>query len=136
VAARARRRELLIELIDGVPAGEAPLARVLLAGAARADYRGLVVRAQPSAIAAPSIPAPAAANHPAALATRFLSPPPQLAIDSQIIENTGDHGAEAAAAAIEGEGAIEGAIEGLDFDAEIEDVDADPDAEGDFDADA
>src|SRR6185295_15664973 len=55
VAARARRRELLIEVIDGVPAGESPLARVLLANAARADYRGLVVRAQPSAISPPSV---------------------------------------------------------------------------------
>ncbi|MBA3818529.1 MAG: hypothetical protein H0X17_06520, partial [Deltaproteobacteria bacterium] len=45
VAGRARRRELLIETIDGVPAQDSPLARGLLAAGARIDYRGLVIRA-------------------------------------------------------------------------------------------
>ncbi|HEY4244814.1 MAG TPA: DEAD/DEAH box helicase [Kofleriaceae bacterium] len=44
VAARTRRRELVIELIDGEPAISAPLARELIAAGARSDYRGLVVR--------------------------------------------------------------------------------------------
>ncbi|MEJ7603409.1 MAG: hypothetical protein WKG01_36315 [Kofleriaceae bacterium] len=44
VAARARRRELLLVSIDGVPAGESPLARGLIAAGARLDYRGVVVR--------------------------------------------------------------------------------------------
>jgi ATP-dependent Lhr-like helicase len=52
VAARARRRELLVETIDGVPAGESSVARGLLAAGARVDYRGLVVRGSPSAIPA------------------------------------------------------------------------------------
>jgi len=46
VAARARRREILVETIDGVAAGESPHARALLAAGARIDYRGLVVRGQ------------------------------------------------------------------------------------------
>ena len=41
---RQRRRELLVETIDGEPAGHSPLARPLLAAGARVDYRGLVVR--------------------------------------------------------------------------------------------
>ncbi len=49
LAARARRRELLIETIDGVVAGESPLAAGLLARGARVDYRGLVVRDAPDA---------------------------------------------------------------------------------------
>jgi ATP-dependent helicase Lhr and Lhr-like helicase len=53
VAARARRRELTIELIDGGPAAAAPLARALLANGARADYRGLVVRSVPTPLAPP-----------------------------------------------------------------------------------
>jgi ATP-dependent helicase Lhr and Lhr-like helicase len=44
VAAKQRRRELLIETIDGEAAGSSPLARVLIAAGARVDYRGLVVR--------------------------------------------------------------------------------------------
>jgi ATP-dependent Lhr-like helicase len=44
VAARARRRELLIETIDGEPAPTSPHATALLAAGARVDYRGLVVR--------------------------------------------------------------------------------------------
>ncbi len=43
LAARTRRRELLIEAIDGVPAAESPLAKSL--ANARIDYRGLVIRA-------------------------------------------------------------------------------------------
>ena len=55
IAAKARRRELLIESIDGVPASESPFARGLLAAGARIDYRGLVIR---GAIAAPVTPEP------------------------------------------------------------------------------
>ena len=44
VAAKQRRRELLIETIDGEAAGSSPLARSLIAAGARVDYRGLVVR--------------------------------------------------------------------------------------------
>ncbi|HEX5063127.1 MAG TPA: DEAD/DEAH box helicase, partial [Kofleriaceae bacterium] len=44
VAAKQRRRELLIETIDGEAAGSSPLARSLVAAGARIDYRGLVVR--------------------------------------------------------------------------------------------
>jgi ATP-dependent Lhr-like helicase len=44
LAAKQRRRELLVELIDREPAGSSPLARPLLAAGARVDYRGLVVR--------------------------------------------------------------------------------------------
>ena len=60
VAARARRRELLVETIDGVAAGESPHARALVAGA-RIDYRGLVVRGQAPVYAAPS-PEPSEAD--------------------------------------------------------------------------
>ncbi|MEO8706981.1 MAG: DEAD/DEAH box helicase, partial [Kofleriaceae bacterium] len=56
VAARARRRELMIEAIDGLAAGESPLARGLLAAGARIDYRGLVIRSSSSAIPAPAAP--------------------------------------------------------------------------------
>jgi len=45
LAAKTRRRELLVELIDNAPAGDSPFARGLLAAGARIDYRGLVVRA-------------------------------------------------------------------------------------------
>jgi hypothetical protein len=41
LAARGKRRELLVETIDGQPAGSSPWARAL---PARLDYRGLVVR--------------------------------------------------------------------------------------------
>ena len=57
LAARARRRELLVELIDNVPAGDSPFARGLLAAGARIDYRGLVVRA-------PLTSVPAGASEP------------------------------------------------------------------------
>ncbi len=43
VAARQRRRELLIEAIDGEAPTSSPWARGLIAGGARVDYRGLVV---------------------------------------------------------------------------------------------
>jgi hypothetical protein len=52
-----RRRELLIETIDGVAAGESPFARGLLAGGARIDYRGLVVRGVAPALT-PAAPEP------------------------------------------------------------------------------
>ncbi|MGE0548192.1 MAG: DEAD/DEAH box helicase [Kofleriaceae bacterium] len=45
IAATTRRRELLVETIDGEPATSSPFAPQL-DGVARADYRGLVVRAQ------------------------------------------------------------------------------------------
>ena len=45
LAGKQRRRELLVELIDGQPAATSPIARRLLASGARVDYRGLVVRA-------------------------------------------------------------------------------------------
>ncbi len=44
LAAKARRRELLVEAIDGAAAAESPLARVLIAAGGRVDYRGLVIR--------------------------------------------------------------------------------------------
>ena len=129
VAARARRRELLIEQIDGVPAGESPLARVLLAQAARADYRGLIVRAQPSAIPA----APAALSGTAAIAARpataSAAPRPRAA-------------AAAVPALTLASDASEPDADGLDFDATDDDASepdqlvAEPDADGDFGSDA
>ena len=44
LALKQRRRELLIETINGQPAGQSPWAKGLLAAGARIDYRGLVVR--------------------------------------------------------------------------------------------
>ena len=44
VAAKQRRRELLIELIDGEAAATSRWSKPLIAGGARVDYRGLVVR--------------------------------------------------------------------------------------------
>jgi ATP-dependent Lhr-like helicase len=139
VAARARRRELLIELIDGVPAGESPLARVLLAGAARADYRGLVVRAQPSAIAAPPLATPATPAHTtvaARPATPVAPPPPELADATQVYDSTISNKLRAALPAPASEPEAESELDGIDFDAEPDDVDAEPDADADFDADA
>ena len=50
LAYKQRRRELSIETIDGAPAGQSPWAKGLIAGGARVDYRGLVVRgSQPTA---------------------------------------------------------------------------------------
>jgi ATP-dependent Lhr-like helicase len=46
IAARARRRELLVETIDGEAAGASRWNRPLVAAGARIDYRGLVVRGQ------------------------------------------------------------------------------------------
>jgi hypothetical protein len=117
VAGRARRRELVIELIDGVAASESPLARVLLANAARADYRGLVVRAAPPVIATPA--APAAPRLP----TPLPGPPPTPLAPAAIPAPPPD--AE---------------LDGLDFeagpdDADPDEVDAEPDADGDFDTD-
>ncbi len=54
VAAKQRRRELLVETIDGEAAGASPWARCLLAGGARIDYRGLVLRGASTQIAAPA----------------------------------------------------------------------------------
>jgi ATP-dependent Lhr-like helicase len=55
IAGKARRRELLVEAIDGVPAPASPLARVLLAAGGRVDYRGLSIRAP-----VPGVPPPGA----------------------------------------------------------------------------
>ncbi|MBL0213032.1 MAG: DEAD/DEAH box helicase [Myxococcales bacterium] len=55
IAAKARRRELAIEVIDGAPAAASPFARALFAAGAREDYRGLVIR---GALAAVTEPAP------------------------------------------------------------------------------
>jgi hypothetical protein len=121
VAARARRRELLIEGIDGVPAAESPLARVLLTGAARADYRGLVVRAQ-----TPSVVPPAPLRPSPAVTTPVPQPPTSLASRDQPADSTTISDDDST---------------GLDFEAideldDAEDVGAEPDAEADFDADA
>jgi ATP-dependent Lhr-like helicase len=43
IAMKSRRRELLVETVDGEAAGQSPWARGLLAAGARIDYRGLVV---------------------------------------------------------------------------------------------
>jgi uncharacterized protein (DUF1800 family) len=56
IAATAKRREILVESIDGVADGESSLARGLLAAGARIDYRGLVVRGSPSVIPQPADP--------------------------------------------------------------------------------
>ncbi len=44
VAAKQRRRELLVETIDGEPSAQSSWSRTLVTAGARADYRGLVVR--------------------------------------------------------------------------------------------
>jgi ATP-dependent Lhr-like helicase len=44
IAARARRRELLIEMIDEASAGDSPWTKCLTQAGARIDYRGVVVR--------------------------------------------------------------------------------------------
>ncbi len=44
IAQTARRREVLVETIDGAAASESPHARGLIAAGAKLDYRGLVVR--------------------------------------------------------------------------------------------
>jgi hypothetical protein len=122
VAARARRRELMVELIDGVPAAESPLARVLLAGTARADYRGLVVRAQPTSVAS-SPPAPLTPVSPSVAPTKSQPPPTTLAHPGATPDED---------------------LDGIDFEDETEDpersdeaddVEAEPDADGDFGAD-
>jgi ATP-dependent Lhr-like helicase len=108
VAARARRRELLIELIDGVPAAESPLARVLLAGTARTDYRGLVVHAQATSVA--PLPPRLAPSPSTQLPTVVREPPIPLASISS------------------------GDLENIDFDTdsdESEELEAAPDAEAD-----
>jgi ATP-dependent Lhr-like helicase len=139
VAARARRRELLIELIDGVPAGESPLARVLLANAARADYRGLVVRAQPSVIPMPSVVAAVSpAVPPARMAASVDSLPTSLA--TMVAGPTSGRPPTPLAAhvgpASDAKAGIEAELDGLDFDADPEDVDAEPDADANFDCDS
>jgi ATP-dependent Lhr-like helicase len=57
-AARARRRELLVETIDALPAAQSPFARALLAAGARADYRGLAIRGSTLTTAPPPPPDP------------------------------------------------------------------------------
>jgi ATP-dependent Lhr-like helicase len=62
VARSARRRQLAVEIIDGGRAQDSPLAPRILAAGGRADYRGLVVDADPLASGRLSIPVrPAAA---------------------------------------------------------------------------
>ncbi|HSK04727.1 MAG TPA: hypothetical protein VK932_25930, partial [Kofleriaceae bacterium] len=56
IAGKARRRELLVEAIDGVPASESPLARALLAAGGHIDYRGLVIRAPVPGVTLPPPP--------------------------------------------------------------------------------
>ncbi|HSD88343.1 MAG TPA: DEAD/DEAH box helicase, partial [Kofleriaceae bacterium] len=58
IAMRARRRELLVETIDGVAAGPSSWARGLLAAGARIDYRGLVVRGSVVSQTPPAEPEP------------------------------------------------------------------------------
>ncbi len=58
LAAKSRRRELLVETIDGVAATESAFARGLLAAGSRIDYRGLVVRGTIAALPTASEPAP------------------------------------------------------------------------------
>ncbi|MDB4954370.1 MAG: associated domain protein [Myxococcales bacterium] len=67
LAAKTRRRELLIETIDGAVAAQSPFAPALIAAGARVDYRGLVVRA-PYATVVPAEPV-AAEDDEAAFAT-------------------------------------------------------------------
>ncbi|HET9989554.1 MAG TPA: hypothetical protein VFQ65_13575, partial [Kofleriaceae bacterium] len=55
LAQKQRRRELLIETINGQPAAQSPWAKGLLAAGARIDYRGLVVRGM---VPIASVPAP------------------------------------------------------------------------------
>jgi hypothetical protein len=54
-----RRRELLVETIDGVAAGSSRWRPALAAAGARDDYRGLVVRGSTSTAAPPTEPDPA-----------------------------------------------------------------------------
>ncbi len=133
VAARARRRELLIELIDGVPAGESPLARVLLANAARADYRGLVVRAQPSAIPATPPTSPGPAPRPGTPPSTRLGANGAAAPQAPTNPLGVPRDATAALAADP-----DPEVDGLDFesDPDADELTAEPDVEGDFDADA
>jgi hypothetical protein len=56
VAGKTRRRELLIESIDGAIAQDSAFARVLLANGARIDYRGLVLRAPVPGVTNPVAP--------------------------------------------------------------------------------
>ncbi len=59
LAYKQRRKELLIETIDGAAAGQSPWAKGLLANGARVDYRGLVVRGMQ-----PTAPQPEPATEP------------------------------------------------------------------------
>jgi ATP-dependent Lhr-like helicase len=124
VAARARRRELLIEQIDGVAAAESPLARTLLAGPARTDYRGIVVRAQATSVAPPP---PILAPIPASATLPTMAKQPATSLSPA-------EGSPVPASELE--------LEGLDFEddssdpGEPEELATEPDAEGDFDADA
>jgi len=115
VAARARRRELLIEAIDGVAAAESPFARVLLAGTGRADYRGLVVRAPATSVATPPPPVAPARTVPqpiSGVSTTNARPATTLAVE---------------------ESPADAELEGLDFEVdsedpgEVEGVSAEPD---------
>lgn len=124
IAGRSRRREMLIEQIDGVPAPESPLARALIAAGARADYRGLVMRAPvPGVSPPPSAPGAPAPLRPSIAPARLGgAPPPPAAAPPP--------GAEAAH-----EDDVELA---LDLDADPDELAGDDAAldAGDFDADA
>ena len=102
---------------------------MLLAGPARADYRGLVVRAPLPSVASPAPappPVPRVATPVSEAPTKLASRPSGGQLPGQYTDSTALSGDDAA---------------GLDFDAvdepdDPEDVEAEPDAEGDFDADA
>jgi hypothetical protein len=89
VAARAKRRELLVESIDGVAAGESSLARGLLAAGARIDYRGLIVRGSASVIPPPA-PEPEPEPEPVVAAEREVAEAPEtpVAVDAQVEDGT------------------------------------------------
>jgi hypothetical protein len=133
VAARARRRELLIEAIDGAAAAESPFARTLLAGTARADYRGLVVRAQPASFA-PAAP-------PAATPGATLGAGPGVPHGPPVAASPGPVAPTSVREPTTALQASDDATDGLDFEVaddppEPEDLDTEPDSDGDFDADA
>jgi ATP-dependent helicase Lhr and Lhr-like helicase len=87
IAARARRRELTIEQIDGEAAAASPWAAALIAAGARADYRGLVIRAQLTAI-------PDALARPAhaPIAAVDEDDPVGLDLDADLEDAAGDDG--------------------------------------------
>ncbi len=75
IAAKTRRRELLIEVIDGAAAPESPLARALIAAGARRLPRPRDPRAGARRRAAGAHPCPAPAPRLPALSTPADAPP-------------------------------------------------------------